>query len=94
MSLKQLDETIKNRPDVLESIPTLGGAIEYAKLVNKHLDRIKVEFNAFKKQLEELMKTKPKLFFDNDGKPKYIHGYISGAIECFEKLDLLLEESN
>ena len=44
---KELREVIKNRPDVIEPIPTLEGAMEYAKLVNKHLDKIDAAFADF-----------------------------------------------
>lgn len=79
------------RGALAETVTKLLTKIEYLEREILNMKEVEKESVCIPtKQLEELIKTRPKLFFDNNGKPKYIHGYISGTIEWFGKLDKLL----
>jgi len=98
MSLKELEEAIKNQPS------PVSGALGYVfdgDDVDAYCKRIEVEFDAFKKQtvciprnkLEELIKERPQtaiVDFAKRGDMEEVEKEVSAILQWLEKLYLLL----
>jgi len=84
--MKQLEKAIKNQPD------PVTGALGYVfdgDQIEECFKRIEIELGKFKKQLQDLIKNRPKKEDYKDDTLVWGYGYIDKLEEWFEKFKML-----